>query len=64
MMVEGLGWPSKFIYLMKMSKGFVVLDVPRGSVVTGRHSSGVSTQSIHPSPVGLHPRAAGPLRAG
>ena len=24
-MAGGLGWRSKFIYLMKMSKGFVVL---------------------------------------
>ena len=24
-MAEGLAWPSKFIYLMKMSKGCVVL---------------------------------------
>ena len=33
-MVDGRGWPSKFIYLMKMSKGCVVLGrvdgVPRG----------------------------------
>ena len=59
-MAGGRGWRSKFIYLMKMSKGFcgfhvdgVPRGVPRGSVVTGRHSSGVSTQSINP--VGLHP---------
>ena len=28
-MVDGRGWPSKFIYLMKMSKGCVVY-FPRG----------------------------------
>ncbi len=32
-MVDGLGWRSKFIYLMKMSKGFVVFSstASRGS---------------------------------
>ena len=46
MIVEGLGWRSKFIYLMKMSKGFVVL-------ARRRRVAGV--------PGGVTPKARGPV---